>query len=70
MVPRPFPDAIRLAKDEVLDAIATLLSVEAQLIDQGDMHLAFDLRERVLTLLEARLLEDGHLPEADVPPGA
>lgn len=70
MVPRPFPDAIRLAKDEVLDAIATLLSVEAQLIDQGDVHLAFDLRERVLTLLEARLLEDGHLPEVDAPPGA
>lgn len=69
MVPRRFPDAIRLAKDEVLDAIATLLSVEAQLVEQGDVHLAFELRERVLTVLEARLAEEGHLPEADAPPG-
>jgi hypothetical protein len=70
VAPRRFPDAIRLAKDEVLDAIATLLSVEAQLIEQGDMHLAFDLREKVLMVLEARLLEEGHLPEAEAPPGA
>lgn len=67
MAHRRFPDVIRLAKHEVLDAIATLASVEAQLIEQGDMHLAFDLRQRVLLLLEARLIEEGHLPEVDGP---